>query len=223
MRHPVSKDLYAYWNRLRGARAAPDRGDINPADIRHVLADSFILEVDSESLFPIRLCGTRLNALRLIDQKGKSFLDFWRQEDRRSVAAALLTTIDGATPIVAGAQAAPPSNTLNLDDLDSPFDSNRNCEMSFELLLLPLRHFGKTHARLLGSLASADQPAWFGRVGASPLSLSSLRVIKAQEVETSQWPASPGHRSLAIGGKTPRLVVYEGGMSKINRPVLQNS
>jgi hypothetical protein len=91
MRHSVSRELYAYWNSLRGARAAPDRSDIDPAAIRHVLADSFIVEVEQACVFPIRLCGTRLNALWLSDQKGKSFLDLWRAEDRRNVAAALLT------------------------------------------------------------------------------------------------------------------------------------
>jgi len=106
MRHSVSKDLYAYWNWLRGARAAPDRSDIDPAAIRHVLADSFIVEVEPACVFPIRLRGTRMNALWLSDQKGKSFLDLWRAEDRRNVAAALLTVVDGTTPALSHARRA---------------------------------------------------------------------------------------------------------------------
>ncbi len=205
MRHPVSKDLYAYWNRLRGARSAPDRGDIDPAAIRHVLADSFIIEIDSACVFPIRLCGTRLNALRLTEQKGRSFLDLWQEEDRRSVAAALLTVIDGVTPIVAGAKARAPT--------DPRWNSPLNNDMSFELLLLPLRHFGKTHSRLLGSLSSSDQVDWFGRAVASPLELASLRVIRLQEEGNVARPNSVNFTPLPLGRRIPKLVVYEGGKS----------
>ncbi len=108
MRHSVSKDLYAYWDRLRGARAAPDRNDIDPGAIRHLLADCFIVEIDQACQFPLRLCGTRLNALWGGEGRGAPFLGMWRDEDRREVAAALLTVIDGATPIVGGRQGARP-------------------------------------------------------------------------------------------------------------------
>ncbi len=212
MRHPVSKDLYAYWNRLRGARSAPDRSDIDPAAIRQVLADSFIIEIDSACIFPIRLCGTRLNALRLAEQKGHSFLDLWQEEDRRSVAAALLTVIDGVTPIVAGAKARAP--------MDARWNSPSNNDMSFELLLLPLRHFGKTHSRLLGSLSSSDQRDWFGRAVASPLELASLRVIRLQETAKVTRATSTDLTPSPVGRRIPKLVVYEGGKSGLQSGIL---
>jgi hypothetical protein len=216
MRHSVSRELYAYWNSLRGARAAPDRSDIDPAAIRHVLADSFIVEVEQACVFPIRLCGTRLNALWLSDQKGKSFLDLWRAEDRRNVAAALLTVIDGATPIVAGALACAPDV---VHDRTGPPVADADHDLAFELLLLPLRHFGKTHSRLLGSLASANQPSWLGRTIASKLQLKSLRIVHAPEPEPT--PPSrlygPSWRGTARPGSglgTPRLIVHEGGKAR---------
>jgi len=212
MRHPVSKDLYAYWNRLRGARSAPDRSDIDPAAIRHVLADSFIIEIDPACVFPIRLCGTRLNALRMTEQKGRSFLDLWQEEDRRSLAAALLTVIDGVTPIVAGAKARAP--------IDASWNSPLNNDMSFELLLLPLRHFGKTHSRLLGSLSSSDQVDWFGRAVASPLELASLRVIRLQETAKVTRANPADLTPLPIGRRIPKLVVYEGGKSRLQSGIL---
>jgi len=195
MRQPVTRDLYAYWNRLRGARAAPDRSDIDPAAIRHVLADTFIIEIDQDRLFPIRLCGTRLNAMWLYDQKGRSFLDLWRATDRRNVAAALLTVVDGVAPVVAGAR-APAAHRPPMD---------------IELLLLPLRHFGKTHSRLLGSLAPAYQPSWLGLAPAEPLELHSLRVIADAE-QVSLRPPPPSIFAVSpAGGKGPRLVVHDGG------------
>ncbi len=43
MKHPASRALHAYWERLRGERAAPERAEIEPGQIRHLLADSLIL------------------------------------------------------------------------------------------------------------------------------------------------------------------------------------
>jgi hypothetical protein len=207
MRHTVSKDLFAYWNQLRGARAAPDRGDIDPAAIRHVLADSFILEIDSARLFPIRLCGTRVNALKLSEQKGQSFLDLWRSEDRRSVASALLTVIDDVAPVVAGVRAlAPTEGAANI---------MARGDMSFELLLLPLRHFGKTHSRVLGSLSSREPSNWFGKTAAPPLSLISMRIIRPEEAKEAIATRIPSS-GVSFGTKRgPHFVVYQGGKSGV--------
>jgi hypothetical protein len=46
MKHAASQDLYAYWQQRRGDRAAPERADIAPGPIRHVLSDVFILALD---------------------------------------------------------------------------------------------------------------------------------------------------------------------------------
>src|SRR5438309_12072410 len=98
MRQAATRELFAYWDRLRKGRAAPERAEIDPAAIRNVLADTFLLEIDPGCTFPIRLSGTRLNALWLSEQKGRSFLDLWADEERRCVAAMVLTVIDGVNP-----------------------------------------------------------------------------------------------------------------------------
>jgi hypothetical protein len=54
MRQPVTRELFAYWDRLRKGRAAPERAGIDPAAIRNAPADTFLLEIDSACLFPIR-------------------------------------------------------------------------------------------------------------------------------------------------------------------------
>ncbi len=161
MKHEATRELFRYWNGLRGGRSAPERSDIDPAAIRNVLADTFMLDVDVAGRFPVRLAGTRVNGLFDADQKGRSFLDLWRAEERRNVAAVLLAVADGASPVVAGASAAP-----------------RGCdEGRFELLFLPLRHFGKTHARILGLVTPATQPFWLGLLPVGPFALRSLRII----------------------------------------------
>lgn len=196
MRHQITKDLFAYWRRLKGARSAPDRSDIDPRAIRQILADTFIIEVDAAGVYPLRLCGTRLNALWLREQKGVSFIDLWREQDEASISAALLTVIDGATPIVAGARS-----------LTEDFRA-----VELELLLLPLRHFGKTHSRVLGSLAPISNPDWLGRRSAGPLELVSLRVIESERHHPTTYNHPP-FDTARLARERPRLVVYEGGKS----------
>lgn len=196
MRQQVSKDLYEYWSRLKAARAAPDRSDIDPGAIRHILADTFIIEVDAGRKFPLRLCGTRLNALWLCEQKGKSFIELWRCEDQAAVAGALAAVVDAVSPVVVGARTAVRGEAW----------------AELELLLLPLRHFGKTHSRVLGSLAPKYQPEWLGMRAAGRLNLISLRVLDNATPGQSIWRRGDfmDRRAPAAGS---RFVVLEGGKS----------
>ncbi|ARN82789.1 PAS domain-containing protein [Methylocystis bryophila] len=206
MRHSISKDLYAYWDRLRGARAAPDRNDIDPAAIRHLLADCFIVEIDQACLLPLRLSGTRLNALWGGEGRGAPFLGMWREADQRELAAAVLTVIDGATPIVGGVKAR-----ARAADSEEADPSRRALDL--ELLLLPLRHFGKTRSRVLGSLSPLGEVDWFGRVPAAKIEIVSLRTMNAREREGfGARPERPPFPPVEIGGR--RFIVYEGGKAR---------
>lgn len=177
MRQSVTKELYSYWSRLKGGRSAPERSEIDPAEIRDALADAFIIEIDRRGAFPIRLWGARLSALWLTDQKGKSFSELWKEGDRRDLAALMLTVVDEAAPVVAGVQGMA-AGTLESVEL--------------ELLLLPLRHFGRTHSRVLGSLAPARPPNWLGLAPIGPLSLRSSRLITASDAEIYPSPSESG-------------------------------
>ncbi|TAN01215.1 MAG: PAS domain-containing protein, partial [Rhizobiaceae bacterium] len=55
MKHSGSVDLFQYWDRLRAGRTAPRRTEIEPADIKSLLADTFILEQDSRGEAVFRL------------------------------------------------------------------------------------------------------------------------------------------------------------------------
>jgi hypothetical protein len=162
MRQQATRELYAYWNAIRRERAAPDRAEIDPASIRTILSDTFMLETEGDSAFSLRLTGARLNALWLTEMKGRSFVDLWG-EDQASVTAALWTVMDGAVPVVIGASAAP--------------RDRRPAEL--ELLLLPLRHHGRTHARILGALACANTPDWLGLIAVERFVLKSMRIMSA--------------------------------------------
>ena len=204
MKHQASRELFGYWNGLRGARSAPERGDIDPAAIRNVLADTFMLDVDPAVRFPFRLAGTRVNGLFDAEQKGRSFLSLWRAEERRNIAAILLTVADGACPVVAGAAAAP----VNQD------------ECALEFLFLPLRHHGKTHSRILGLVKATAKPAWLGLLPVGPLVMRSLRVLDQEVAETRAadegWSRGTASAARALA---PSVITY--GEKAPTRPALR--
>ena len=212
MKHQATRDLFAYWNGLRGERSAPERGDIDPTAIRNILADTFMLDIDTAQRFPFRLAGTRVNGLFDAEQKGQSFLDLWRPEERRNIAAVLMTVADGACPVVTGAVAAP----LQHGD----------CRL--EVLFLPLRHFGKTHARILGIITMSEQPAWLGLLPLGPLALRSLRIVDDARAEIAWRPTQ-----IAVGAPlfgtpafsspelAPDAMMMEDGVVRRDRPHLR--
>ena len=161
MKLAATIELYAYWNRLRGARSAPERNDVDPGAIRGVLADTFVLDFDARRGFPFRIAGSRANALFLKELRGFSFLDLWGSADREELDSILHCVADEAQAFLIGAEARLP----NLD------------AANVEIVLMPLRHHGLTHARVLGGLAVHAAPAWMGLSGGGPIALTSLRAL----------------------------------------------
>ena len=86
LKHKTSRELYDYWDRIRGGDPAPRRSDIEPGDIRSILADTFILEAEDRTTSLIRLAGTRMCALYGREIKGQGFFDFWSDDDRPAIA-----------------------------------------------------------------------------------------------------------------------------------------
>ncbi len=161
MRHAASRHLYAYWNRLRRDRPAPQRSEIDPAAIRDILSYTFMLELDENLGFPIRLAGARINALFNHELKGSSFITLWREREAASMAVLLPRILYHACPIVARVTAAPSGHD----------------ESAFELLLLPLACDTMAQGRILGTLAGFDHPAWLGLLPVEHLTLRSLRQL----------------------------------------------
>jgi hypothetical protein len=191
----ITADLYAYWRQIKGAHGAPTRADINPGDIPHILADAFMIDLDPVEEFPLRLCGARLDALWLKRQKCNSFLDFWRPDVRRNIAATLLTVVDAMTPFAGAAKAQAPG----YPDID------------MELLLLPLRRTNASPARIFGVLTPNYQPGWFGQVRAEPLDLLSMRVLAAEPFRVDVYKESGVQRVAPPPASRPTFVVHQGG------------
>jgi len=201
MKAVTTKELFGYWNRLRGARAAPERSDVDPGAIRSILGDTFILEADGAAGYPFRLSGSRICAITGHEMRGEHFLSLWRGPDRATLLGALETVSDDAAVAVLGAQGTT--------------DLGRRVDL--ELALLPLRHRGRTHARILGSLAPVETPYWLGACAVTRFDLSSLRMIwpsgrNRAFSDPSPEPVTPAPHALAgLGRRIGRFLVFDGG------------
>jgi hypothetical protein len=195
MKHASTRDLYCYWDSLRGSRTAPERIDIDPSAIRRILGDTFIVEVDVGGTYPFRLAGTRLCALMGHELRGSSFLESFHGVDAEEASRLLSIVVDDCAAVVVGVEA----------------QSNQGHVLELEMLLLPLRHRGQVHSRILGSLTSAATPHWIGVCPVTRLSIRSIRVIWPTDrpIEASP-PAAPlladgvrrvGHLTVVTGGR----------------------
>ncbi|MBK8008114.1 MAG: PAS domain-containing protein [Rhizobiales bacterium] len=190
MKHPSARALHAYWDRLRKGRAAPERAEIDPAEIGRLLGDIFLLENSDNPRHAVRLAGTRLCALIGHELRGRSFGAFFAAEDRATLFGLLEAVADGQTPAVAS--------------LVGETDDNRTVDL--EMVLLPLRHRGRTHARMLGSIVPLDVPYWTGTAPLARLRIKTLRMIYAAEREEGDFTG------LRVAGSS-RLRVVQGGLS----------
>jgi hypothetical protein len=187
MKHPASRELFAYWEERRGKRSAPERADIEPGAIRKVLSDAFILALDGGAGHPFRLAGTRVCALFGRELKGNPFIGLWAGASQPVVSNLLAILNDERVGTIAGVTAQ------NAEG--EPID--------LELLLLPLSASRPSLARTIGILAPLKEPQWLGSSPIGALTLGSRRHIGVS-VETRLLPRF-------MAPRRSHLVVYEGG------------
>ena len=209
MKQNGSIELFQYWNRLRGNRAAPERTEIEPTDIKTLLADTFILERDSRGQAVFRLAGTRICAIFARELKGFSFASLW-SEPGCSLAGKLA------------------ENTFNNNSVAVITFNGRSIGgrvLEFELTLLPLVG-GNDGQRALGSIIPAKRPFWLGVDGIRSCNVTSVRAVDPdrEPMFLKNRPAVPVPTMSAIdrldvnakaaGHSTRRvrhLVVLDGG------------
>jgi hypothetical protein len=105
MKHTSSRDLYGYWDECRGIAQAPDRNDLEPGPVRHLLGDAFVLSYDAAEGHPFRVAGTRLCALLGRDMKGLPFMELWSRDSRREIGDLVGIVAEETLAAVAGAAA----------------------------------------------------------------------------------------------------------------------
>ncbi len=172
MRHAVSRELYAYWRALRRGGCPPERNEIEPGAIRCLLPDTFVLEFDAESGYPFRICGSKINALFLKELRGAGFLKIWRDVDQTRINVILRIAADHEAPCLLLAEAS----------------AAGLAPVEIEVTLLPLRHQGATHARMLGSLSVCGACDWLGLIASGPTTLKAWSGLEPGVIEQRRSP-----------------------------------
>ncbi|MCP4615921.1 MAG: PAS domain-containing protein [Bradyrhizobium sp.] len=157
MKHPSSRDFYAYWDRVRGNAPAPDRSDIEPSAVRELLGDIFVLSYDAEAGYPFRVAGTRVCALLGRDLKDQSFSALFTDEARHEIEDMIAVVAEESLPAIAGLTATSETGeTAHLELLLLPFSARAHAPVSLTGVLAPfeselnrLENFGLTSYRYL--------------------------------------------------------------------------
>ncbi len=201
MQQTTSKQLYAYWDRVRNGRRAPQRFEIEPAKIAPLLPETFIAECAGSRGVRFRLAGTKICEQFGRELRGIEFLSLWKPDDQEALASLLRSILTGAA----------------IGEVVFQAHTEENRQAKFELLLMPLIHTGHTVNRLLGAISAIDPPFW---LGASPL--LRQEIIKFD----LHWPdgapafiaacgtARGRHATEFVRTGRQRFRVYEGGLDK---------
>ncbi|HEY6631110.1 MAG TPA: PAS domain-containing protein [Rhizobiaceae bacterium] len=211
MKQDGSIALFQYWNRLRRGRPAPKRTEIEPADIKALLADTFILERDTRSQAVFRLAGTRLCAVFGRELKGFSFPSLWQDKDRRLVGRLVYGVFEDSNVVA-----------VTFDGISGNQRSN-----PFEMIILPLEG-GADNQRCLGAVSAVEKPFWLGADPILEARVESVRVVDAdrEPVFLANRPAiqvpalSPSelpsvHDNPTAGSRRIRhLLVLDGGRTE---------
>ena len=199
--------LFQYWNRLRDGRPAPKRSEVEPADIKSLLADTFILEKDTRGQAVFRLAGTRLCAYYGRELKGFSFPSLWREKDQRLVSRLIHGVFDQKSVVL-----------ITFEGFSRSGRSNR-----FELLALPLDG-GVESPRCLGVISAVEKPFWLGADPITDALIDSIRVVDPEKELLNNRPAInvpslvpdelEAPETISALGRVRRirhLVVFDGG------------
>jgi len=137
MKHPSSREFFAYWDAKRGDARAPDRSEIEPGAVRELLGDIFVLSYDNDAGYPFRVAGTRVSALLGRDLKDTSFSALFAPDSRREIEDIINHVAEEMLPAIAGISATSEDGTT----------------AHLELLLLPFNNRAHAPISLTGSLA----------------------------------------------------------------------
>lgn len=205
MRCKASTEIFSYWNDLRGHGEVPCRDQIEPAHIRSVLADLFILEITESGDIRFRLAGTRICSFFARELRGSCFDALWSSEQTAKIERILKDVLTQKLPVMITAMALAGSERLPV-----------------EVVLLPLRSAGDKVNRLIGALSPLSRPLWLDVNPASYLQMSGLRVLDVTaappflpatpEMLLPPLPPRPATRNLGSAiRKVLHLRVFNGG------------
>lgn len=201
MKHRKTKELYEYWNQLRGNRVAPKRSALDPQAIAQLLGDIFILERRNSVEYAFRLAGTRLCSAFGREMRDVNLPGLWTGADRENMETLLYSVTEDASAAIVGLESV----------------SAKGNKLPMEMILLPLFQDNGRLNRVLGGLVPLKTAYW---IGVDPLvdhAIKSLRLIMPEKLHERE-ALSMVSSAQGFGRATPRrstanLRVIEGGLS----------
>ena len=154
MKHPSSREFFAYWDGKRGDGRAPDRSEIEPGAVRELLGDIFVLSCDHDAGYPFRVAGTRVGALLGRDLKDASFSSLFIPKCRREIEDIVSYVAEEMLPAIAGVTATAADGTAaHLELLLLPFNNRAHAPISLTGVLAPFEDD-------LGTIADFRLTSW---------------------------------------------------------------
>jgi hypothetical protein len=200
MQQSTSRQLYAYWDRVRNGRIAPRRFEIEPSKIAPLLPETFIAECSGLRSYRFRLAGTKICEQFGRELRGTDLMNLWGTKDRDAFASLLRTVFtDGAVGQV----------------LFHAY-SEAHRQVKFELVLMPLIHTSETINRVLGAVTAIEPPLWLGSVPLARQEIIEVHLHWPDGAPAFATPATPT-QSAASAAEVVRSVrrrfrVYNGGL-----------
>ncbi|WEJ11322.1 PAS domain-containing protein [Sinorhizobium prairiense] len=136
-------ELFQYWNEVRGDRDLPRRDEIQPADIRSLLPNIFILQAEADGGIHFRLAGTHICGLFGDELRHRQFSALWLGGQQEEAAGIAVEVVKRCTPMLLTASGA----TATGDRLDvevlltpSPLPTVRATAYSARCRRCPVRY-----------------------------------------------------------------------------------
>lgn len=182
MKHPASREFFGYWDEKRAGDVAPERSDLAPEDIRHLLGDTFVLSYDTAAAYPFRVAGTRVCALFGRDLKSQSFTGLFNEDSRQDIEDIVGIVAEETLATVAGVTARAADGSLaHLELLLLPFSARSHTPVSITGMLVP---FGPREAQAYSALENLNLTSWrhIGQERRGPRTLRKWSVIRGLTV-----------------------------------------
>lgn len=160
--HPDSRNLFRYWESIRGENSAADRKDIDLKQIKRILPWLAILERHPlKQEYHWRLSGTGADKIWKQELTGQTFMTNCDRFERDTVCRLLDNVIASHQPCVARFKA-----TYGNDEM-----------LGIELLALPVTAADGRTTQILATVVPFRTPYWFGEAELFCLELSSVKMI----------------------------------------------
>ena len=165
MKDKIIKDLFGYWDHLRGERLAPIRSEIDPRKIKGTLEHTFILEAVQNGSPRFRLAGIEVCDLLGMELRGMPIEALFEPVDREMLSTIVTNVLQ--IPHIAQLR------------LEGQLAGGRS--VLGHMILMPLRDENGDITRILGA-ATLDRELLRPPVRFTIQSKHITRIISAQDM-----------------------------------------